>query len=68
MYVCMYVCMYVYLRALKSRKRTLVSDWIIDTDDAMSRVDCMLLSKLLKVLLLMIMISAITDSQQKVNG
>ena len=52
--VCIYVCLYVYLRALKSRKRTLVSDWIVDTDDAMSRVDCMLLSKLLKVLLLMI--------------
>ena len=66
--VYMYICMYVYLRALKSRKRTLVSDWIVDTDDAMSRVDCMLLSKLLKVLLLMIIISAITDSQQKVNG
>lgn len=36
-----HVCMYVYLRALKSRKRTLVSDWIVDTDDAMSRVDLM---------------------------
>lgn len=40
--------MYVYLRALKSRKRTLVSDWIVDTDDAMSRVELIALYVVIK--------------------